>query len=212
MLKFYASAAAAVVSLGLAATAGSIVWKSAQAPADIFAQCRQGQTGGADIGGPFTLLDKDGKTVTDKDVLTKPTLVYFGYTFCPDVCPMDMSRNAEAADILEEQGQDVNLLFITIDPDRDTPQVVGEFASNIHPRATGLSGSPDQIAAAAKAYRIYFKKHQSDDPNFYLMDHSAFSYLMLPGSGFADFYKHDATADEVARGAGCFLDAAARAN
>ncbi|WP_225027462.1 SCO family protein [Xinfangfangia pollutisoli] len=212
MVKLYATVAAAVVALGLIATGAYIVGKSSLQPADPFAQCRQGQTGGADIGGPFTLVDKDGKTVTDAEVMTKPTLVYFGYTFCPDVCPMDMSRNAEAADILEEQGQDINLVFITIDPARDTAQAVGDFAANIHPRAIGLTGSDAQIAAAAKAYRVYFKKQEDGDPNYYLMDHSAFSYLMLPGSGFADFYKHGASAEEVAQGVGCFLDAAPRGN
>jgi protein SCO1/2 len=212
MLKVYASAAAAVVAVFFAALGGYLLWKSSQVPDDPYAQCRQGQTGGADIGGPFTLIDSTGKEVTDKDVLAKPTLVYFGYTFCPDVCPLDMSRNAEAADILEEQGQDVNLVFITIDPARDTPEAVGSFASNIHPRAIGLTGSDVQIDAAAKVYRVYYKKQEGDDPQYYLMDHSAFTYLMLPGTGFADFYKHDATADEVAKGAGCFLDVASRAN
>lgn len=212
MEKLYATAAAAVVAVGLAATGGYVWWKSAAAPDDPFAQCRQGQTGGADIGGPFTLVDSSGAEVTDAQVLTKPTLVYFGYTFCPDVCPLDMSRNAEVVDILEEQGQDVNIIFITVDPLRDTPQAVGDFAANIHPHAIGLTGSEAQVAAAAKAYRVYFKKQEGGDPDYYLVDHSAFTYLMLPGIGFADFYKHAAPADEVARGVGCFLEAASRTN
>lgn len=212
MSKVYAVAAAAAVAVGLSATGAYVFVKSFGASDDPFADCRQGQTGGADIGGPFTLVDKDGKTVTDKDVLTEPTLVYFGYTFCPDVCPLDMSRNAEVADILEEQGMNINIAFITVDPARDTPQVVGEFASNIHPRVVGLTGSDEQIAAAAKAYRAYFKKQDDGDPEYYLVDHSAFTYLMLPGIGFADFYKHAAPSDEVAKGVGCFVDAASRIN
>lgn len=212
MSKVFAAAAAATVAVGLAATGGYVFLKSIADSGDPFAECRQGQTGGADIGGPFTLVDKDGKTVTDKDVLTEPTLVYFGYTFCPDVCPLDMSRNAEVADILEEQGMNLDLVFITVDPARDTPQIVGEFASNIHPRAVGLTGSDEQITAAAKAYRAYFKKQEGGDPEYYLVDHTAFTYLMLPGVGFADFYKHAAPADEVAKGVGCFVDAAARTN
>lgn len=211
MVRIYALAAA-LVTVGFLGWTGWMVLQRQGAGDDRFAACRQGQTGGADIGGPFSLLDKDGNTVTDQDVLTGPTLVYFGYTFCPDVCPLDMSRNAEVADILEEQGMELNLLFITVDPARDTPQIAGEFADNVHPRATGLSGSPEQIAAAAKAYRVYFKKQDGGDPEFYLVDHSAFSYLMLPGTGFADFYKHGAPADEVAKGAACFLDIAASAN
>ena len=95
---------------------------------DKFAQCRSSQIAGgaAAIGGPFELVNGKGETVTDKDVITEPTLVYFGYTFCPDVCPFDMSRNAEAVDILAERGLSVTPLFISIDPDLDTPEVVPE--------------------------------------------------------------------------------------
>lgn len=207
MSKVYALSAAAVAVAALAGMAG-YAFLGGSSSADPLAQCRSGQVGGADIGGPFTLVNKDGATVTDKDVLTGPTLVYFGYTFCPDVCPLDMSRNGDVLDLLAEKGQKVNLLFITVDPDRDTPQVAAEFAQNIHPDAIGLSGSAEQIAAAAKAYRAYYKKQESDD-EYYLVDHSAFTYLMLPGTGFADFYKHGAPAEEVAQGVSCMLDAAA---
>lgn len=207
MSKVYALSAAAVAVVALAGMAGYAFF-GGKSNGDVLAQCRTGQVGGADIGGPFTLVNKDGATVTEKDVLTGPTLVYFGYTFCPDVCPLDMSRNADVADLLAEKGQKVNLLFITIDPDRDTPQLSGEFAQNIHPDAVGLSGSAEQIAAAAKAYRVYYKKQEGDD-EYYLMDHSAFTYLMLPGIGFADFYKHGAPAEEMAQGVSCMLEASA---
>lgn len=207
MSKVFAGMAAVATVAALGAMAGYAFWPR---PTDAFAQCRAGQSA-ADIGGPFTLVDKDGKTVTDADVITAPTLVYFGYTFCPDVCPLDMSLNAEAADILEEEGQLVNLVFISVDPDRDTPKVVGDFASNIHPRAIGLTGSDEQVAAAAKAYRAYFKK-QDGDPEFYLVDHSAFTYLVLPGLGFMDFFKHDTPAEQRAQGVRCFLEAAAQSN
>ena len=137
MEKGWAVIAAATTAVFLAGSLWFALGRSGDD--DLFADCRGGQVGGGQIGGPFTLLDKDGKTVTDKDVLTAPTLVYFGYTFCPDVCPLDMAYNAEAADILEESGHLVNLVFITVDPARDTPAVVGDFASNIHPRAIGLA-------------------------------------------------------------------------
>ncbi len=100
-----------------------------------------------------------GETVTDADVLTGPSLIYFGYTFCPDVCPLDTARNAEAIDILEERGQMVTPVFISIDPERDTPEVVGDFAVNLHERMIGLTGSPEQVAAASKAYKTYYKAH-----------------------------------------------------
>jgi protein SCO1/2 len=200
-------AAAAVVAL----LGGTAIWLGLNRNTDAFAQCRAGQAG-ADIGGPFTLVDgASGQTVTDAQVIDRPTLVYFGYTFCPDVCPLDMQRNAEVADILEEQGFDVRLAFVTVDPARDTAQVVADFAANIHPKAIGLTGTDDQIKAAAGVYRAYYKVQPAED-EYYLVDHSAFTYLMLPGTGFADFYKHAAPADEMAKGVSCFLQAAQSQN
>jgi len=203
-------AAGAVVAL----LGGTALWIGLnRGDADPFAQCRAGQAG-ADIGGPFTLVEgTSGQTVTEKEVIDRPTLVYFGYTFCPDVCPLDMARNAEVADILEEQGQDVRLAFITVDPARDTAQVVSEFAQNIHPKAVGLTGSEEQIKTAVNAYRAYYKLHEPEEgSDYYLVDHSAFTYLMLPGTGFADFYKHAAPADEVAQSVSCYLQAASGQN
>jgi len=208
MDKTWAFVAAGAVAALLGGTA---LWLGLNRGSDPFAQCRAGQAG-ADIGGPFTLVDgATGKTVTDKEVIDRPTLVYFGYTFCPDVCPLDMSRNAEVADILEEQGQDVRLAFITVDPGRDTAQVVADFAYNIHPKAIGLTGSDAQIKAAAGVYRAYYKLQDTSE-EYYLVDHSAFTYLMLPGTGFADFYKHAAPADEVAQSVSCYLQAGAAQN
>lgn len=176
---------------------------------DPFADCRAGAVGGGDIGGPFTLLNGDGQTVTDKDVLTKPSLVYFGYTFCPDVCPADNARNAEAVDILEERGFDVQPVFISIDPDRDTPEVVKEFAANLHPKMVGLTGSPEQVKAASVAYKTYYRK-QEGDSEFYLMDHSTFTYLVMPGYGFVDFFKRDDSADAMADRVACFAEKGGR--
>lgn len=203
------AAAAAVVALVVGGT-GYYLWTTRTA-ADPLASCRKGEVAGASIGGPFTLVDGSGKTVADTDVLTAPTMVYFGYTFCPDVCPMDMARNAEAADLLEKEGKALKLVFISVDPARDTPQVAAEFAEAIHPDAIGLSGSPEQVAAAAKAYRVYYKAND-DDPDYYTVDHSTYSYLMLPGIGFANFYSHTDTAEAVAGNAGCMIDAASRSN
>ena len=136
------------VSLVIAALTG--LWiVSRGGNEDQFAQCRQGQVAGgtAAIGGPFELVSETGKTVTDEDVLTEPSLIYFGYTFCPDVCPMDASRNAEAVDLLEGQGRIVQPVFISIDPARDTPEVLAEFTDYLHPRMLGLTGSAAQIKA-----------------------------------------------------------------
>lgn len=176
---------------------------------DAFADCRGGVVAGqAAIGGPFTLVDETGRTVTDRDVIDRPTLIYFGYTFCPDVCPMDASRNADAVDLLAEGGYDVRPVFISVDPARDTPAVLAEWTDYMHPDMLGLTGSPEQVKAASQAYRTYYKLHPADEDGFYLVDHSVFTYLVLPEIGFVDFFNHDDTAEEIARRSACFIDAA----
>ena len=204
MLKIYAGLAVVAVVGLLGGTYFVALQRSANDP---FADCRSSAvagTGGA-IGGPFTLVDEDGKTVTDKEVLAKPALVYFGYSFCPDVCPLDGARNAEAVDLLKAKGLDVTPVFITIDPERDTPAVLKDFTANLHPDMIGLTGTPEQIQVASRAYKTYYKKQDSGD-QYYMMDHSTFTYLMLPGSGFADFFTRDDTAAQIADRAACFIE------
>lgn len=201
MNRTYAALAAAAVA-GL--LGGSALYIYTMGSKDVFAECRSSQVGGGDIGGPFTLVDENGVTVTDADVLTQPSLVYFGYTFCPDVCPMDNARNAEAVDILEERGFEVTPIFISIDPARDTPEVIAEFTDYFHPRMLGLTGSEEQAKAASLAYKTFFRKQDTDE-EYYLVDHSTFTYLMLPGLGFADFFKREDTAEQMADRVGCFL-------
>jgi protein SCO1/2 len=210
MTKTYAGLAAGFIAALLGGTAWYILSARADDP---FAACRGGQVAGGNIGGPFTLVDETGKTVTDAEVLAKPSLVYFGYTFCPDVCPLDNARNAEAIDILEERGLEVTPVFISIDPARDTPEVMADFTDNLHPRMIGLTGTPEQVQAASKAYKTYYKV-QNPEEEFYLVDHSTFTYLMLPGRGFVDFFKREVTPDQMADSVACFLsaDAAATSN
>lgn len=172
---------------------------------DPFAQCRAGAVAGV-IGGPFELVNGAGQTVTDADVITEPTLVYFGYTFCPDVCPFDNARNVEAVELLEERGKSATPLFITIDPERDTPEVVADFAENHHPKMIGLTGSAEQVKAASQAYRTYYKK-QDGDPEYYLVDHSTFTYLVLPEVGFVDYFRREVTPEQMADRVACFIDA-----
>ena len=202
MTKFYAGLAAAITASFLGGTAW---WIYSQQSGDAYAQCRGGAVGG-DIGGPFTLSDSSGRTVTDKDVITGPTLVYFGYSFCPDVCPLDNARNAEAVDILEERGFQVTPVFISIDPERDTPEVMKDYVENVHPRMVGLTGSLDQVREAARAYKAYFQKPDTDE-EFYTVDHSTFTYLMLPNNRFLDFFRREETGDQMANRIACFLDA-----
>lgn len=181
------------------------------APGDQFAQCRASIIAGGpgEIGGPFTLVSETGDTVTEKDVIDQPTLVYFGYTFCPDVCPVDAARNAEAVALLEERGTIVKPVFITVDPKRDTPEVVSEFTEYMHPRMLGLTGSAEQVKAASRAYRTYFKIHDAEEgaEDFYLVDHSTQTYLMFPEHGFVEFFNRGDTAEQMAERVQCFVDA-----
>lgn len=215
MTKAYAIGAAALVGLMLA----GMVVLYLQPPFvrqllglsdDPFAPCRQGAVaGGLDqIGGPFTLINAQGQTVTDQDVITGPTILYFGYTFCPDICPLDNARNAQATEILESRGFEVTPVFISIDPARDTPELVGNFAGNFSPRMIGLTGSEEQVRAASRAYRTYFARQPGSegDNEFYLIDHSTFSYFVLPGRGTVEIFRHDMSADQVADLAQCILE------
>jgi protein SCO1 len=208
MTRLYASLAAAAVAALLGASTWYVLFNR---PDDAFAQCRQGQVAGGDIGGPFTLVNTAGQTVTDAEVLTKPTLVYFGYTFCPDVCPFDMARNVEAVDILEDRGLDVTPVFISIDPERDTPEALADYASNMHPKLIALTGTDEQVKTASQAYKTFYRRQPSED-EFYLMDHSTFTYLMLPGTGFVDFFRREVTSDQMAEGVACFIEASAGQN
>ena len=177
--------------------------------ADQFAQCRASNVAGgaSQIGGPFELVSETGETVTDKDVIDKPTLIYFGYTYCPDVCPMDAARNAAAVDILEERGDMVKPVFISVDPKRDTPAVMAEFTEYLHPRMLGLTGSEEQVRAASKAYRTFYQARDEGDDEFYLVDHSTMSYLALPEHGFVEFFRRDATPEQMADRVQCFIKA-----
>jgi protein SCO1 len=198
------SIAVSAVAIAAVFLAGTLWLTLGSAPGDRFEQCRSSAVAG-DLGGPFELVNAQGQTVTNKEVITDPTLIYFGYTFCPDVCPLDVDRNARAIEILEERGKMVTPVFITVDPERDTPEVVGDFADVMHPRMIGLTGSPEQVKAASKAYRTYYKAHEAVDGE-YLVDHSTFSYLVLPDAGFVDYFRRDLTPEQMADQIGCFVD------
>ena len=141
-------------------------------------------------------------------MLTGPALVYFGYTYCPDICPTDTARNAETVDILEERGFTVTPVFISVDPRRDTPEALKEWTDYLHPRMVGLTGSEDDIRAVAQAYKTYYKVPENPPDDTYLVDHMTQTYLMLPETGFVEFFSRDETAEDLADRVACFLDAA----
>jgi protein SCO1/2 len=208
MLRIYAIVAAGLV---VAMTAGVYLYLTFAGSDDKYAQCRSTAVAGgvSQIGGPFTLIDETGATVTDADVIDQPALIYFGYTFCPDVCPLDTARNAEAIDILQERGQMVKPVFISIDPERDTPEVVDAFTANLHERMLGLTGTPEQVRAASRAYRTFYQKQEpaAGDEDYYLVDHTTMSYLAFPEEGVVEVFQRALRAEDIADRIQCFLDA-----
>ena len=144
----------------------------------------------APIGGPFTLVSAQGRAVSDQQFRGKWLLVYFGYTHCPDICPTTLLEIAQTLNQLGPLASEVQPLFITIDPERDTPEVANKFAQSFDSRIIGLSGTPAQIASAAKEYRVYYKKekHSGMKPDDYLMEHSAFIYVMGPTGGYVTLF------------------------
>lgn len=160
---------------------------------------REVSSGRALIGGPFQLVSGEGKQVTEKDFAGKPMLVFFGFTHCPDVCPSGLQVIAAALDQLGDKAKGLTPIFITVDPARDTPEVTGKYVASFHPAIVGLSGSPEQVAGAIKAYRVYAKKVEDGaSGDHYNVDHSAFLYLMDANGDFVKHFSHSVDADALA--------------
>ena len=155
--------------------------------------------GEALVGGPFTLTDQHGADVTEQDFAGRHMLIYFGYTYCPDFCPMSLSNMTQALDLLPpEHAEQVVPIFITVDPERDTVAQLAEYAPLFHPRLVALTGTPEATKAAAQAYRVYFAKAGDDGSDAYLMDHSTFIYLMGPDGRYVRHFAHNAAPEEIA--------------
>ena len=152
------------------------------------------------IGGPFSLEAGDGRTVTDQTYRDKWQLIYFGYTLCPDACPTALNDIASAMETLGPLAQKVQPIFITVDPQRDTPEVMASYVKAFDNRLVGLTGTPEQIAAAARAFRVYYAKAPDKDaPDGYLMDHSSVIYVMRPGDfHFVATFTHETSPDQMA--------------
>ena len=159
------------------------------------------------IGGPFTLVDHNGKTVTWADFRGRYVLIFFGYTFCPDVCPTSMMTVSQALDLLGPKAGKVQPLFISVDPERDTPETLKSFVENFHPRLTGLTGSPEQVAAAAKAFKVYYKKmkEEGSPDDEYLVNHSTSVYLMDPQGEFSAVFSYETAPEAMAEKIGTYL-------
>jgi protein SCO1/2 len=157
--------------------------------------------GPSPIGGPFALVDQNGRAFTNDMLKGKPTLIYFGYTFCPDACPTSLLLMQTAIDKLgPDAAKKVNLVFITIDPERDTQKLIKDYVENFGPTFIGLTGTPEQVAAAARAYRVYYQKVPGKDGAPYLMDHSSIVYLLDRNGRFVTHFTHEAKAEAIAAG------------
>jgi len=148
------------------------------------------------IGGAFALQTGDGRTVTDKDLLGHPYLVYFGYTHCPDVCPTALAQISDA--LAKLPGKEIKVLFVTVDPERDTPKGMADYVSSFDPRIVGLSGSADDIEKVEKAFRVYAKKAPGKNGD-YAMDHSSVVYLMDRNGRFVEAFNLERSASESAK-------------
>ncbi len=152
------------------------------------------------IGGPFTLVNQNGKTVTEVDFLGKYMLIYFGYTYCPDVCPTSLSAMSDALDLLGDKGDKITPVFITIDPERDDAAALKMYVDHFHPRLVGLTGTPEQIKIASTAYKAYFAKvGDGYGDGDYSMDHSSITYLMGPDGKFVTHFGHGVEAEPMAK-------------
>jgi protein SCO1 len=167
------------------------------------AERKDGSFGKPKIGGPFEMVDcESGKSVTNEDFKGKFTVLYFGFTHCPDVCPDElekMSKVITKIDQFPDIGPHVVPIFISVDPGRDSPEVVKKYIKEFHPRFRGLTGSQEQVDAVAKTFRIYISRGESSpgDDNDYLVDHSIFFFLMDPEGTFLDFFGRNATSDDI---------------
>jgi len=152
------------------------------------------------IGGPFTLVDHNGITRTDADFRGRYMLIYFGYTYCPDICPTALMRNSDALDILGEQADSIVPILISVDWQRDTPEQIKDYVGFFHPRFVGLTGSEEQLDNAAEAYRVYYSRMQlrGADEDEYVMDHSSVTYLMGPDGRFLSHFLDDVTPEAMA--------------
>ncbi|WP_029012922.1 SCO family protein [Niveispirillum irakense] len=187
----------AALAAALALLAGTVLLTEQMRPGSSTAD---GGSGRADIGGPFTLTDHTGAPVTEAALQGQVSLVYFGYSFCPDICPTDLQVIGETLDLVQDDLPEAQGLFITVDPERDTQAQLAGYVSLFHPHIRGLTGTPEQVAAAAKVYRAYYKKVSAEEAGSsdYLMDHSAFIYLFDRQGQFVRVFGHGAEAAAIA--------------
>jgi protein SCO1/2 len=153
---------------------------------------------GIALGGPFELIDHTGARVTEASYGERWRLMFFGFTFCPDVCPTELGRVADVLDLLGADAARVAALFVSVDPERDTPAAMADYVGRFHPALTGLTGSPQQVAAIARAFRVFYARVQPPNLSDYLLDHSTFLYLAGPDGRVRALFRADTPPEAIA--------------
>ena len=188
----------AVAAVLIAGVVGAAAWFALK-PAPGYLSQAMVNVDGATIGGPFELTAHTGERVDAATVIDRPTLIYFGYTFCPDICPIDTQIMVDAVDLLDEKGIDVKPVFITIDPERDTPKELSYFAEAVHPKLLALTGTKEEIRSAADAYKVFYQRVDLEESSAeYLMNHTGFTYLMTPEKGITALFRRDFPPEQIA--------------
>ncbi len=181
----------AAVIVAVIASIGLLFWLAGNRKAD---------TDQPVIGGAFELVDQNGKPFTEKDLKGKYSLIYFGYTYCPDVCPTELQTMTQALEMLGPMASRIRPVMISVDPERDTPEVLKEYLSNFYPGFVGLTGTPEQVRKAGQAYRVFYRKTDEKSASEYLMDHSSIVYLMDPEGRYLKHFAYGTSPEKMAEG------------
>ncbi|MEP2828650.1 SCO family protein [Parvibaculum sp.] len=187
---------ALVIGVAIAIAAGLWISELAISRSEVTAETAS--TGKAQVGGPFTLVNQDGETVTEETYSGKYMLIYFGFTFCPDICPTELGIMTAALDRLGEKAKKVQPIFITVDPERDTPDVMARYVKLFSPRLVGLTGTQEQIDKVAKAYHVFYRKAEDESSSDYTMDHSSIVFLMGPDGEYLKLFPPQTPPDKMA--------------
>ena len=188
-------------------TSDALIFRLAAALSLVLLLAGPAPTHAAGIGGPFSLVDHHGNEVTEKTYAGKYLLVYFGYTYCPDVCPTELLVLGQTLDLLGDKAARIQALFITVDPERDTPEKLAEYLPDFHPDLIGLTGTAAEVKNVARAYRGYFRKSSGEaTEGAYLVAHTSLVYFMDPAGEYVSHFVFGQGAETVARGIEKFLD------
>lgn len=196
----------AVTASFVVAVAGIAGWMALSAP-DRYSSPAMINVDGATFGGPFELVDHTGAPRTAADVIDGPTLLYFGYTYCPDICPIDTQVMVEAVDLLAERGIAITPVFVTVDPARDTPEELAYYAEAMHPAMIALTGTEEQVQIAADAYKVYYQRVDVEDSAAgYLMNHTGYTYLMTAPDQIAALFRREFGPEQLAKDIAAVLE------